>query len=145
VLCLRGADLPQRPAAARTAEAMRARGPRAVGVTIEGCGHAPALNTPIRRTTSRRPRPAASHLTAMCVRSWVRRTRPSCSSSTAANGLGETAGPTRVLVVRNSDASFVYMPLQDGAIFPGAGDRQLRRADRLQRQRAAEAARGGWT
>ncbi len=35
-----------------------------------------------------------------------------------ANGLGETAGPTRVLVVRNSDVSFVYMPLQDGAVFP---------------------------
>ena len=29
-----------------TAEAMRARGPRAVVVTIPGCGHAPALNTP---------------------------------------------------------------------------------------------------
>lgn len=28
------------------AEAMRARGPRAVVVTIPGCGHAPALNTP---------------------------------------------------------------------------------------------------
>jgi pimeloyl-ACP methyl ester carboxylesterase len=27
-------------------EAMRARGPRAVVVTIPGCGHAPALNTP---------------------------------------------------------------------------------------------------
>jgi len=44
VLCLRGADsdllLPE------TAEAMRQRGPRAVVVTIPGCGHAPALNTP---------------------------------------------------------------------------------------------------
>jgi pimeloyl-ACP methyl ester carboxylesterase len=43
-LCLRGADsdllLPE------TAEAMRARGPRAVVVTIPGCGHAPALNVP---------------------------------------------------------------------------------------------------
>jgi pimeloyl-ACP methyl ester carboxylesterase len=29
-----------------TAEAMRQRGPRAVVVTIPGCGHAPALNTP---------------------------------------------------------------------------------------------------
>ena len=28
------------------AEAMRNRGPRAVVVTIAGCGHAPALNTP---------------------------------------------------------------------------------------------------
>ena len=28
------------------ADAMRARGPRAVVVTIPGCGHAPALNTP---------------------------------------------------------------------------------------------------
>ena len=34
------------------------------------------------------------------------------------NGLGETAGPTKVLVVRNSDVSFVYMPVQDGAIYP---------------------------
>ncbi len=44
VLVLRGADsdllLPQ------VAEAMRNRGPRAVVVTIPGCGHAPALNTP---------------------------------------------------------------------------------------------------
>ena len=43
VLCLRGesSDL----LLADTAEAMRARGPRAVVVTITGCGHAPALNT----------------------------------------------------------------------------------------------------
>jgi pimeloyl-ACP methyl ester carboxylesterase len=44
VLVLRGADsdllLPE------TAEAMRSRGPRAVVVTLPGCGHAPALNTP---------------------------------------------------------------------------------------------------
>jgi pimeloyl-ACP methyl ester carboxylesterase len=44
VLCLRGESsdllLPE------TAEAMRTRGPRAVVVTIPGCGHAPALNTP---------------------------------------------------------------------------------------------------
>ncbi|MDH4392621.1 MAG: alpha/beta hydrolase [Aquabacterium sp.] len=44
VLVLRGADsdllLPG------VAEAMRTRGPRAVVVTIPGCGHAPALNTP---------------------------------------------------------------------------------------------------
>ncbi len=44
VLCLRGESsdllLPE------TAEAMRRRGPRAVVVTIPGCGHAPALNTP---------------------------------------------------------------------------------------------------
>jgi pimeloyl-ACP methyl ester carboxylesterase len=43
VLVLRGADsdllLPD------VAEAMRNRGPRAVVVTIPGCGHAPALNT----------------------------------------------------------------------------------------------------
>ncbi len=43
VLCLRGESsdllLPE------TAEAMRRRGPRAVVVTIPGCGHAPALNT----------------------------------------------------------------------------------------------------
>jgi len=43
-LCLRGESsdllLPE------TAEEMRARGPRAVVVTIEGCGHAPALNVP---------------------------------------------------------------------------------------------------
>ena len=44
VLCLRGESsdllLPE------TADAMRQRGPRAVVVTIPGCGHAPALNTP---------------------------------------------------------------------------------------------------
>ncbi|HSQ73620.1 MAG TPA: alpha/beta hydrolase [Rubrivivax sp.] len=44
VLCLRGETsdllLPE------TADTMRARGPRAVVVTIPGCGHAPALNTP---------------------------------------------------------------------------------------------------
>jgi pimeloyl-ACP methyl ester carboxylesterase len=44
VLVLRGADsdllLPD------VAEAMRNRGPRAVVVTMPGCGHAPALNTP---------------------------------------------------------------------------------------------------
>jgi len=44
VLCLRGEHsdllLPE------TADAMRTRGPRAVVVTIPGCGHAPALNTP---------------------------------------------------------------------------------------------------
>ena len=44
VLCLRGesSDL----LLAETAEAMRQRGPRAVVVTIPGCGHAPALNVP---------------------------------------------------------------------------------------------------
>ena len=44
VLCLRGehSDL----LLADTAEQMRQRGPRAVVVTIPGCGHAPALNTP---------------------------------------------------------------------------------------------------
>ena len=44
VLCLRGESsdllLPD------TAEEMRTRGPRAVVVTIPGCGHAPALNVP---------------------------------------------------------------------------------------------------
>lgn len=44
VLCLRGETsdllLPE------VAEAMRTRGPQAVVVTIPGCGHAPALNTP---------------------------------------------------------------------------------------------------
>ncbi len=44
VLCLRGESsdllLPD------VAEAMRVRGPRAVVVTVPGCGHAPALNTP---------------------------------------------------------------------------------------------------
>jgi pimeloyl-ACP methyl ester carboxylesterase len=43
-LCLRGESsdllLPE------VAEAMRSRGPRAVVVTIPGCGHAPALNAP---------------------------------------------------------------------------------------------------
>jgi pimeloyl-ACP methyl ester carboxylesterase len=44
VLCLRGesSDL----LLAETAEAMRVRGPQAVVVTVPGCGHAPALNTP---------------------------------------------------------------------------------------------------
>ncbi len=44
VLCLRGerSDLLLRD----TADAMRARGPRAVVIEIPGCGHAPALNTP---------------------------------------------------------------------------------------------------
>ncbi len=43
-LCLRGeaSDL----LLAETAEEMRRRGPRAVIVTIPGCGHAPALNVP---------------------------------------------------------------------------------------------------
>jgi len=44
VLCLRGESsdllLPE------VADAMRSRGPRAVVVTVAGCGHAPALNTP---------------------------------------------------------------------------------------------------
>lgn len=32
-------------------------------------------------------------------------------------GAFETLGPTKVLVIRNADASFVYMPIQDG-VFP---------------------------
>lgn len=44
VLVLRGADSDLLSPA--VFEAMRVRGPRAVGVTIDGCGHAPALNTP---------------------------------------------------------------------------------------------------
>jgi len=32
-------------------------------------------------------------------------------------GSGETEGPTRVLVIRNADVSFVYFPVQDG-VFP---------------------------
>ena len=31
---------------------------------------------------------------------------------------GETEGPTRVLVIRNADASFVYFPVQDGVFAP---------------------------
>jgi pimeloyl-ACP methyl ester carboxylesterase len=44
VLCLRGesSDL----LLAETTEAMRRRGPRAQVITVKGCGHAPALNTP---------------------------------------------------------------------------------------------------
>lgn len=44
VLCLRGetSDL----LLADTADAMRERGPRALVVTVPGCGHAPALNVP---------------------------------------------------------------------------------------------------
>ena len=33
-------------------------------------------------------------------------------------GSGETEGPTRVLVIRNADASFVYFPVQDGLLAP---------------------------
>ncbi len=44
VLVLRGAESDLLSSA--TFEAMRTRGPRAVGVTVPGCGHAPALNTP---------------------------------------------------------------------------------------------------
>jgi pimeloyl-ACP methyl ester carboxylesterase len=33
-------------------------------------------------------------------------------------GRQETAGPTRVLVIRNADASFVYFPLPDGTVAP---------------------------
>lgn len=44
VLCLRGAESDL--LLAETAEAMRDRGPRALVVTIPGCGHAPALNVP---------------------------------------------------------------------------------------------------
>ncbi|WP_372658865.1 alpha/beta fold hydrolase [Hydrogenophaga sp.] len=44
VLCLRGAESDL--LLAHTAEAMRDRGPRALVVTIAGCGHAPALNVP---------------------------------------------------------------------------------------------------
>jgi pimeloyl-ACP methyl ester carboxylesterase len=43
-LCLRGEDSDL--LLADTAEQMRKRGPRAVVVTIAGCGHAPALNVP---------------------------------------------------------------------------------------------------
>ena len=35
-----------------------------------------------------------------------------------ASGGRENEGPTRVLVVRNGDASFVYFPVQDGSIAP---------------------------
>ncbi|MEZ5665132.1 MAG: alpha/beta hydrolase [Burkholderiaceae bacterium] len=44
VLCLRGAESDL--LLADTAEAMRDRGPRALVVTVAGCGHAPALNVP---------------------------------------------------------------------------------------------------
>jgi len=44
VLALRGAESDLLSPA--VFEAMRSRGPRAVGVSFEGCGHAPALNTP---------------------------------------------------------------------------------------------------
>jgi pimeloyl-ACP methyl ester carboxylesterase len=44
VLCLRGAESDL--LLADTAEQMRDRGPRALVVTINGCGHAPALNVP---------------------------------------------------------------------------------------------------
>ncbi|HET9645747.1 MAG TPA: alpha/beta hydrolase [Burkholderiaceae bacterium] len=44
VLCLRGEDSDL--LLVSTTEEMRRRGPQAVVVTIPGCGHAPALNTP---------------------------------------------------------------------------------------------------
>lgn len=44
VLCLRGVD--SALLLRETTEQMRSRGPRAAVVEIEGCGHAPALNTP---------------------------------------------------------------------------------------------------
>ena len=44
VLCLRGEDSDL--LLTDTAEAMRDRGPRALVVTVPGCGHAPALNVP---------------------------------------------------------------------------------------------------
>jgi len=44
VLCLRGVDSDL--LLAQTTDQMRQRGPRAAVVTIPGCGHAPALNTP---------------------------------------------------------------------------------------------------
>jgi len=44
VLCLRGESSDLLPP--DVAETMRTRGPQAVVVTIPGCGHAPALNTP---------------------------------------------------------------------------------------------------
>ncbi|OUM03730.1 hypothetical protein [Variovorax sp. JS1663] len=34
------------------------------------------------------------------------------------HGRDETDGPTRVLVIRNGDASFVYFPVQDGTVAP---------------------------
>jgi hypothetical protein len=34
------------------------------------------------------------------------------------NGRGEVESPTRVLVIRNADTSFVYFPLPDGVIAP---------------------------
>ena len=52
VLCLRGADSDL--LLVETAEAMRDRGPRALVVTIEGCGHAPALNVPEQLTLVQR-------------------------------------------------------------------------------------------
>ena len=44
VLCMRGADSDL--LLAETLDEMTRRGPRATAVTIPGCGHAPALNTP---------------------------------------------------------------------------------------------------
>lgn len=37
---------------------------------------------------------------------------------TALNGAGETPGPTRYLVILNTDTDFVYIPEQDGLIAP---------------------------
>jgi pimeloyl-ACP methyl ester carboxylesterase len=52
VLCLRGVDSDL--LLVETAEAMRDRGPRALVVTIEDCGHAPALNVPAQLTLVQR-------------------------------------------------------------------------------------------
>jgi hypothetical protein len=34
------------------------------------------------------------------------------------DGQSETSGPTRILVIRNADTSFVYFPVQDGLVAP---------------------------
>ena len=49
----------------------------------------------------------------------------------------DTPGPTKYLVVRNADTSFVYFSLQDRRIPTGAGGGFVRAADRLLAQRHA--------
>jgi len=56
-------------------------------------------------------------------------------------GEGETAGPTRVLVIRNADASFVYMPVQDGFLPPVPAEDAFGQATDFSRSATLQGAR----
>ena len=57
----------------------------------------------------------------------------------------DTPPPTRVLVIRNADTSFVYFPVQDGVIAPVPAEDSLRPADRLLAERQPARCRGART